>query len=184
LKPNLVALLHARGVIKPPPLAGFLLIVLVGLCSCGYQFAGSGSLPQGVEKIFITVLENKTTEAGIENQVTNALVYEFTRNQQDLASEANEADAILKGSVTSLVTTTISRQGERTSKERRIILTVDLALVKPDDKAIWNAKGIQADKTYLSGDDEAVSGNNRREALTLAAQRLAEDVYNRMTDDF
>lgn len=159
-------------------------ILLALLGACGYHFAGSGSLPGGVEKVFITVFENQTTEVGIEKKVTNALVYEFTRNQQNLVSTADDSDAVLKGSITSLYTATISRQEERTSKERRIIITVDLVLEDSRGEALWNARGMNADQTYALGDDATAAENNRNEALTLVTQRLAEDVYNRMTDDF
>ena len=51
--------------------------------SCGYHFAGSGSFPAGVSRIFITLLENRSAETGAESIFTSDLIFEFTRNRKE-----------------------------------------------------------------------------------------------------
>ncbi len=49
-------------------------IVILILAGCGYSFPGSGEFPEGVNQIFVEVLENKTSETGVENIVTSILI--------------------------------------------------------------------------------------------------------------
>ena len=59
-------------------------LILLGsfLSACGYRFAGGGSLPSGITSISVEMFENRTGETGVENIITNDLIYEFTRHEQ------------------------------------------------------------------------------------------------------
>jgi hypothetical protein len=52
------------------------------LSSCGYRFVGSGSFPAGIKSVSIPILENRTSETGMENIITNDLIYEVTRDKK------------------------------------------------------------------------------------------------------
>ena len=45
------------------------LIVLFSIITsaCGYRFTGTGGFPAGVNRIFINLYDNRTSETGIEN---------------------------------------------------------------------------------------------------------------------
>ncbi|MCP4366892.1 MAG: hypothetical protein GY797_02075 [Deltaproteobacteria bacterium] len=160
------------------------LVILVS--SCGYRFAGSGDFPEGTQSIFIPILENRTSETGLEKLITDDLIYEFTRNRKDiLAGSIDDSDAVLYGIIHSIGIETISRDDPNTSTERSVSVSVDMKLVVPEGRVIWRVKGITADEAYnVLPDNKYRTLQNRRGAISKLSQRLAEKVYTRMTDNF
>jgi outer membrane lipopolysaccharide assembly protein LptE/RlpB len=154
------------------------------LSACGYRFAGTGNLPSGIESVFIEILENRTRETNLGNRISNDLIYEFTRNKKDIQKDGKKADAVLAGAVASERTWTISRQGLQSPLERRVEITVNLTLTDPDEKVIWSASGISESETYHVETDKQATEQNRRLAIETLSKRLAENVYNRLTDNF
>jgi len=164
----------------------FILFLLILVSGCGYRFAGTGDFPEGTESIFIPILENRTSESGLEKLVTDDLIYEFTKNRKDmLAGSIGDADAVLYGIIHSISIETISRDDPNTSSERSVKLSVDTKLVVPEGRVIWRVKGITADEAYnVVPDHKHRTVQNRREAISKLSQRLAEKIFARMTDNF
>jgi hypothetical protein len=144
-----------------------ILCFLAFLSACGYRFAGGGTFPSGINSVCVTILENRTSEIGVENTFTNDLIYEFTRNGK--IASIDKADALLSGVVKSMSIETISRSGSHTSNDGRII---------------WSAKGVSGNEAYDVASDKLSTEQNRRSAISTLSERLAEKVYNRLTDDF
>jgi len=164
----------------------FILFLLILVSGCGYRFAGTGDFPEGTESIFIPIFKNRTSESGLEKQVTDDLIYEFTKNRKDiLAGSIDDADAVLYGIIQSISITTISREDPNTSSERSVKLSVDMKLTVPEGRVIWRVKGITADEAYnVVPDNKYRTIQNGQEAISKASQRLAEKIYTRMTDNF
>ena len=163
------------------------LVVFVCLfaSSCGYRFPGSGDLPAGVNRIFVTTLENRTRETGMETTITNDLIFQLIQNRKDaVASRKDEADAVLSGVVDSIRTETVVRATERNPLERRVTITVSLKLVTPDGSVVWHGNGISENETYKVADDDLETESNKKVAISVSSKRLAERVYDRMTDNF
>ncbi len=151
------------------------------LWGCGYRFTGGGELPAGMKAVFIKVLENRTSETGVENTFTDDLRYEFIRF--DKAAEQKTADAVLAGVIESMSVETVSRRGTQTSLERRVSFSVALTLKNRDGKAVW-ARNISSDETYEVSSDKLATEENRRKAIVALSKNLAEAVYNSLTGDF
>lgn len=158
-----------------------ILCFLAFLSACGYKFAGGGSLPSGINSVCVTILENRTSEIGVENTFTSDLIYEFTRNGK--IASLNKADALLSGVVKSMSIETISRSGTQTSVERRVTIILDLKLTDNDGRIIWS-KGISGNEAYDVASDKLSTEQNRRSAISTLSTRLAEKVYNSLTEDF
>ena len=158
---------------------------LVPFASCGYRFAGSEGPPQGVERLFIKLIGNNTTEPDVGNLITNQLKNEFIQKYRGVLVDRERADAVLSGVVVGVRTETVARRGALTSLERRVYMTIDLTLKSSGSERIWFAKGITASDTYAvaSGDKEDTE-RNKRDALQDLARRLAEISFNRLSDDF
>lgn len=163
-----------------------LILLLILVSNCGYRFTGSGDFPEGTQRIFIPIFENRTSESGLEKLITNDIIYEFTRNRKDiLAGSADNADAVLYGIIHSIGIETISRNDPNTSAERSIRLSVDMKLVVPEGRVIWQVKGINSNEAYnVLPENKYKTVQNRREAIAKLSQRLAEKVFARMTDNF
>ncbi len=152
--------------------------------ACGYRFAGSGSFPAGIKSVRISILENRTSETGMENIITNDLIYEVTRDKKVALTSMDKADALLSGVIKSMSIETISRTGTHSSLERRVTVTVDLKLTGPNGGVIWSARGVSANEAYDVMSDKLATEQNRRDAISVLSKRLAEKAYNRITADF
>jgi len=137
-----------------------------------------------VKTVFITILKNHTSETGVENVFTNDLIYEFTRSRKGALAGMDRADAILLGVIESMSIETISRKGINTSIERRVTVVVSLKLTDRKGKAIWSAESISAKEVYDVASDKIATEKNRRDAISALSKRVAEKVYNRLTEDF
>ncbi len=160
----------------------FLCLLCLFFSACGYRFTGGGSLPAGVKSVYIAMLENRTSETGMESIFTNDLIYEFTKNSE--VASKDRADAYLSGIIKSMSIETISRRGTHTSLERRVKIVLDLKLTDTDGKVIWVAKDISENEEYDVMSDKLATEQNRRDAISALSKRLAEKVYNRLTEDF
>jgi outer membrane lipopolysaccharide assembly protein LptE/RlpB len=172
--------------LKKPAIIG-LLILLSGLVTaCGYRFAGSGSFPEGVSTIYVEVIENRTSKIGAERIVTNQLIFEFSRRRENsLVSKLDEADAILKGSINSIRTQTISRVDTEVANEREVTMAVDLKLIKRDGGAvIWAANGLSDREAFDVVDSKTETDRNEEQAIRRLSERISERIFNRLTDDF
>ena len=161
----------------------FLLLLISS--ACGYRFSGKENLPSGVERIFVTVFENRTMETGVETLFTDDIIQEFIRNRKNsLANTRTGADAVLSGAVESIRIRTISREGTHTPLERRVWATVSLKLTGSDGRVIWKKSGISESETYDVMPLKQQTERNRLDAISVLSKRIAERVYFRLTDDF
>jgi outer membrane lipopolysaccharide assembly protein LptE/RlpB len=160
------------------------IVCLPLLGSCGYRLAGSGELPGGVRTIAVAMLANRTAESGLEATLTNALLDEFTRRRQDMVVSADRADAVLSGTIDGLATETLSRSATLTAVERRLVVTASMTLKDRDGNVFWQSSRIRAEQAYPVSGSRAATETSRRLAIGQAAQRMAEYVYERLTDAF
>ncbi len=153
--------------------------------SCGYHFTGGGDFPGDVNSVFVQFFKNRTSETGIENIITNDLIYEITRMKKVSLVSEKKADAILSGVVDSMSIGTIAYQGVRSSLERRVVITVTLTLKDRDGKVLWSRKGISENEEYdVMASDKYTTETNRREAIKTLSKRLSEKIYSSLTDRF
>jgi outer membrane lipopolysaccharide assembly protein LptE/RlpB len=160
------------------------IFICLFVSACGYRFSGSGNLPAGIQTVAIEVLENRTSETGLENTITNDLIFEFTRKGRSVQRNSKEADAILTGVIVSERITTISRQAQQSPLARRVEITVSLKLTGSDGGVKWSASGVSESEEYDVATDKAVTESNKRQAIGTLSKKLAEKVYNRLTDNF
>jgi outer membrane lipopolysaccharide assembly protein LptE/RlpB len=162
------------------------LVVLVTLAGCGYHFKGMGvKAPEGVSTIAIAVLKNRTSESGIETVFTNDLSYEFTRSKVLRVVGKDAADAVLSGTIMSLKEETISRTASYESDERRVTITLDLALKRADGEVIWSDRALSDKEAFkVDPSNRLATQKNKRVALEAISDRLAEKIHDRILQGF
>lgn len=163
------------------------LLVTMGVlvCACGYRFPGGGEIPGGIKRVSIPLFVNRTNEIGLENIITNDLTNEFIIRRKDaLADDDKMADGILKGEIVSVHTRTITQTGAGGSVEREVVVEVDLKLTDNTDQIIWVRRSVAARETYYVGANNIEAELNRREAIEELSVRLAEKIFNRLTENF
>ena len=80
--------------------------------------------------------------------------------------------------------TSISRKGIHASLERRVNVFLDVTLSDPAGKVLWSAKGLSANEAYNVMEDKQDTEQNRWDAIAVLSKRLAQRVYNGLTEDF
>ena len=160
------------------------IIIALFFSACGYRFSGSGNLPEGIQTIAIDIFKNRTTETGLENTITNDLIYEFTRKGRSVQKNSKKADAVLTGVIVSERITTISRQAQQSPLARRVEITVNLKLTGSDGGVKWSASNVSAFEDYDVAADRQVTDINKRKAIENLSKKLSEKVYSRLTDNF
>lgn len=165
--------------------ASLALAVLVVLAGCGYHPKGMGlTAPPGVRTIAVTVLENRTAESGIETRFTSDLAYEFTRSKIVQVVGRDTADAVLSGIIVSLKEDTISHTASYESDERRVTMTMNLALKGTDGRVIWSRRHLSDREAFKVASDKLATERNRRAAIEVISERLAEKVHNAIFQGF
>jgi outer membrane lipopolysaccharide assembly protein LptE/RlpB len=163
---------------------GIIGFMLLSGVACGYKFSGGGDLPGNVQSLSIGVLENRTRETGLESQIANDLINQFTRFTNIQLTGKKKADAHLTGIIQSANIRTISHKSPNSPSERRIQVMLDLKLTSADEKLIWSADSISAYETYEVDPDKTQTEQNKKSALTTLSGRVAERIYYRLTDNF
>jgi len=161
-----------------------LTVILLLNLSCGYRFAGSGTLPEGVGRISVEIIKNNTAETGLGNTFTNDLIYEFTRSGRTVYPDKESAQAVISGTIRSIGISSAVRSVSTSSIERRVTITADLKLTTTDGRVIWSVNGISQNQTYGVDEDKQTTEENKKDAIEYVSKRLAESVLRRLTDDF
>ena len=166
----------------------YLILCMVGLLpslwNCSYRFSGTGTLPSGITRIYVSVIENKTADAGIEKYITDDLINEFIMRRKDVLSRQEDAEGILSGSIEYIRDAPIAHSSQSKSTQRRVVLGIVLKLVDQKGRIIWAVNGINANQAYKVTEDKTQTEQNKKAAIKTLSKRLAEKTYNRLTDDF
>ena len=152
--------------------------------SCAYQFSGEGPLPAGVTSVYIPIFENRSGEIGIENFFTDDLINEFILKRKSALRTQADAEATIIGVIEYVRVITIAHRTQQRSSQRRVIASAALRLTDAKGRILWSASGITSNEAYEVTDDKMATEQNKREALKVLSRRLAENLFNRLTDNF
>lgn len=163
------------------------LAVLPGLvlAGCGYRVAGRGDLlPTTLRTIAIPAFGNVTTRYRLTDRLPIALTREFhARTRYRIVAEPEEADAVLRGTVTGSYQSPIVYDPER-SRAAAVIIAVSLSLQlteRSTGKVLFHRPSFEARERYeLSTVAESVDRpetlNTYFDESDAALERLSSQV--------
>ncbi|MDO9558820.1 MAG: LPS assembly lipoprotein LptE [Syntrophales bacterium] len=157
------------------------------VAACGYSFIPDGdAIDKSIQKIFVDVFVNKTSEANIENSFRTAFIDRVNQGRRfKLAGSPEEADAILKGSIEGLSAAPLSYQATNLAAEDRITVVLSLTLeAQNPKKVIWMSSSFSGTQDYLMGNNLSVAQANRKNALITLSNNTAERAYRLMMSGF
>jgi Lipopolysaccharide-assembly len=162
---------------------------------CGYHVnAAGGELPKGVEKVYVPIFRNQTTEAGLETWITDELRRDLDRSGY-LGGAASDGrvegrlEAVFVGPLALKVgpSTPVPQSGGRcvgcvpeNPGVYRATVTVSMKLVLQDGR-VTDFPRLSRSEDFLQADDLATMEANRRLALHRAGQQLAQDIATQLT---
>jgi len=150
---------------------GMILLLLLGGCAY-YSFSGN-TLPSYIKTVAIPLFEDQTSEFGIKERLTDALISEFTRDNTLKISSQDEADSIIRGKILSVVDRAETYDAQEHAQSYRVYISVE---VKFEDlrkhKVLWKQRMNQWGSYSLA--DES-----RQQGIEQAIKKLAEDILNK-----
>ncbi len=163
---------------------GLLLLCL----GCGYRFVpGDEKSGSGTRKAYVAAFSNNTSEANIETIFRNAFIDQLIRGRgYQMVSSGEEADVVLRGDIKNLVTAPLAYRGDNLAVEKRITVTLNLALEqKNTGKSLWRADNLSLWEDYTLDSTSITAGQiSQRNALLKLAENAAEKAYRLMVADF
>jgi outer membrane lipopolysaccharide assembly protein LptE/RlpB len=166
-------------------LAGLLL--MLGVCGCGYHLKGhSSSLPPTIKKIGIPIFINKTDRPDLEQRITARIISEFvTRGRYQITSSEEGVDAVLKGEILVYLQTpvTLNAQGRATRYEI-LINSKEVLVQTSDDKVLWQDDHFVFRRQYDISPTSIGVVSQEQAALDLVADDFAQAVVASILEGF
>ncbi|PLY02294.1 MAG: hypothetical protein C0622_05755 [Desulfuromonas sp.] len=163
----------------------YLLLVFL-LAACGYSFSGhNGALPGGVERLYIPLFVNKTNTPQLENRLTGYVSEVFARNDQcTLVENPYKADGVLTGIITDYRTRAMAYDATDDIGQYRATMTITVMLQAQNvDQPLWRGT-LDWSSEYVAADDKMVQDGLEEQAINELSQRLAEELHNRILNNF
>jgi hypothetical protein len=158
------------------------LLAAGALGGCGYSFRSH--LPPHLRTIAVPVLRNRTSEPGIENFVTSALVEAFAINGRLRVVRSEQADSILDGEVLGFEIQSIAFDPRANVRQFRLLLTLKLLYRDVRRNAVV-FDGVLTERSDFRTAGQVVQTIAREEtAVRLAAVDIARTMVSRIVDRF
>ena len=155
--------------------AGVVLSLALCASACGYHVAGRGNaLPVEWKTIAVLALGNKTTTYRIEQRLTQAVVRELlARTNYRVVAEEKNADAVLRGDVTSIETSALLFD-TTTNRATTMLVTVRMSVRLVD---LGSQKTVYQNNDFLFREEYDISTDipSFFEEQGPALERLSRD---------
>jgi hypothetical protein len=163
--------------VTPTRALALLAAVAVAAAGCShYGFSPSGRAGKGgLRTIAIPILENETLEYGVEQDVTDALIEEFTDDNTLRVVPEGEAESIMRGTVVSYQRPIVSYDAGGSPREYKVLVVSRFSfenlstkdVIWEDEVEGWAIYSVTGEGGDLTTEDEAKA---------VAFEKLAEDV--------
>ena len=151
-----------------------IVILAIGLtASCGvYTF--SPSALGGIKSTAIPLFENRTSEGGLSEDLTDKLSRAFINDNTLRVVPESRADAIIRGAVVSYEFEAYTFDQNEVVSEYIVRIGTDIGFYeKKNSKAIWEEQGMSSWGIYNSITETEDDGKER------ALNKLVEDILNK-----
>lgn len=158
-----------------------IVIILLFLSSCGYQFAEKGAyIPASVRSISIPVFENKTLEPIVEEEFTSEVIMGFIKDSRLQVVDKSQGDLILYGSITSYKESPLAFDRNQNVLENRITVIVHLKLIQPSTNNVLMEKDMTKNVEYSVSSDIMLTRASKLSAIKELARDLSEVISDRI----
>ncbi len=165
--------------------AALVLVLVLLTAGCGYGVQGRQSrLPPDVQTIFVGTFANATFRPFLEHEITDAATDRFSRGRAlSMVATPDRADALLSGTVTGYSSVPIAYGAGDRILEYRSTVTVDATVRRPGGKVLWRGT-LSWSEAFPSSLDKGRQEDNERAAVRVSAERLADELYFRIVENF
>ncbi len=144
------------------------------VAGCGpYSFSGSGA--PHLKSVNIPIFQDQTSEFGIDEELTNAVITEFTRDNTLRITDRRNADSLLEGTVVRVDDRAGSFTNDETVKDIKVFITVH---VRYEDlkkrKTVWE-DDISQWGTFNPDEGQ----KSRDQGINEAIVKIANEILNK-----
>jgi outer membrane lipopolysaccharide assembly protein LptE/RlpB len=163
-----------------------LVLALLALGGCGYHVSGHGDLmPKSVKTVAIMPFGNLTTRYKLARTLPTDIGREFiSRTRYKIIADANQADAVLTGTVSNFAAfTTISNNGRNTTAEA--VVTLQIALTeRTTGKVLFSRKSVEYRERYEIAVDPKAYFDESGSAMVRLSKAVARSVVAGVLEAF
>ena len=157
-----------------------LAILISGLSGCGvYSFKGQGI--GGIKTIAVDPFDNRTTEFGIREKLTDAILTRLLNDRTLTVASPRSADAILTGVVLSIEDKPLTYQASETVTEYQVVISIEAKLIRQGvSEPVWQGRIVgEGNYPFSTG-----SAAERQNGVDIALEKIVRDLLNRLTSDW
>ena len=156
--------------------------VALACASCGYT-ASPALLPPHLKTVAIPVFENGTPEVQLEQEITDAVIQRFVKDNHLKIVDEKSATAVVRGKVTDYKNAVYGFSANTsTSNAYRVSITVQVTfkdLVK--NRELWNGEILKSSIYYVQpvpGQEVKTELDGRKEAV----DKIADEILSRSVE--
>jgi len=166
-----------------------LLLVLLPFTfsGCGYHLAGTGSsLPEHIKSIGVPIFVNNTQGYEVEQKITgNVITVLIQRGKYEVKPEAENVDAVLKGTINSVSLVPITFNADGRAREYNVIIYAKVTFTdEVQDKIIFQNPGFVFRGQYEIDQSEIAFFDRQSQAIDEIARDFAESVVSAILEGF
>jgi outer membrane lipopolysaccharide assembly protein LptE/RlpB len=163
-----------------------LAMAVVFQAGCGYRFSPGGeSIDPGIHRVYIDNFDNKTTQPYVEIYFRNAFADQFRRTSRfTLAESKVKSDASVKGSVNVTTFNPVAYTKSDFATEDRVTIVASIIFQDRNNEIIWRNDSLSGYQDYIINQNEAVTEQNRRDAIQKLAADMAERAFRYIMSGF
>lgn len=156
------------------------------LSACGYRLQGrSDALPGDVRSLYVEIFRNDSYEPFLEDAVTNEVVGRFARHDRlEIVEDAAQAEGILSGRIVGYSNSALSYDQDDNIAEYRSRMTVEAVLRRVGNGEVLWKGSVVWQEDYASSRDKVVQNDREQAAIQEISQRLADELFSHMMDQF
>ncbi len=165
-----------------------LAVVLCAL-GCGYRVIDSSEVfgPE-VRGIQLQMLENRTTEVGLESMLSDAFQEEFARRgllRPVYSDEDPRASLVLTGNILSAKVEPTAFSSVALSLEDRVDVLISVTVQRTDSGSpVIEGRELRFSERFLSSADPQVYESNKEQALRRLTARAASQLHDELFQQF
>jgi hypothetical protein len=150
--------------------------------SCGYT-TSPALLPTHLKTVAIPVFENTTTEYTLEQDVTNAVIDRFVKDNHLRIVDERSANAVIQGKLVGYKNAVFGFSAANRAQEYRVTITCSVVfkdLVK--NREIWNEPSLVKTANYFVVDVPGQPARTELDGRKEAIAKMADEILTRSVE--
>ncbi len=154
-------------------------IFIVVFVSCGYYSFSGSTLPGHIKTIAVPTFGNRTSEFGVPEDLRDALIAEFTKDNTLKVTDRRSADSIIRGEITNIRDQAGAYNQNEQVSEIRVYVTVNVAFEDlKKNKTFWDEQITQWG-TFNPDLTPGQGNTTRQEAIQEAIEKIVTEILNK-----